>query len=408
MTQPSSSPGSNNPQPRKTNQPPAGIVNDLPNLPPSPSPAPGGNKTIGNQSMIINDLLPPGGAPPAGQMIINDLPSPADQQRVQRMLVEEPKYPVNASASQQMIVNDMAYVDVAKKMQELQQMAGEQRTPRVSLSPQPMVINAPQPESKPRQEEPVRTPRTLPQKPELSPGPVIKRESPANPAGIINDKSQSSKAENPGQILTREARRPAPPPQSISDVPAPQQPQSRPKTQTQTVPPASPTQVQENSSPKEQKKGKKPVDPNSLEAGYSGRTMTPSLIGCVILTALVVWAGMKYLSQVLSQDLLLMTLGGVVGCIWAMQLIRWGYRVLCFKYRLTQEQLTVRRGLLYGKPVQVPRTEILKVTISANLLEKMLGVGKVVVERNDPKSPKIELEGVRRPKEFVDRLQQAK
>jgi membrane protein YdbS with pleckstrin-like domain len=137
---------------------------------------------------------------------------------------------------------------------------------------------------------------------------------------------------------------------------------------------------------------------------YSSRTMTPSLILCSALTVLLVWSCVNYLPV---EWWLLMFSSGL-GAIWVMQLVRWGYRMVSFRYRLTSEHLKVHRGWLYGKPVQVPRCQIIKVSISANLLEKLLGVGKVVVEVKDGNPGKVELEGVRTPRELLQRIEPAK
>jgi hypothetical protein len=147
----------------------------------------------------------------------------------------------------------------------------------------------------------------------------------------------------------------------------------------------------------------KTQDGHEWLGGYAGRTMMPSTIFSGGLSGLLGWASLRFLPDHMKWETMLAGLGA----IWVLQLVRWGYRVWLYRYRLTSEHLFLHRGLLYGRPVQIPRCQILKVSISANLLEKILGVGKVVIESQEPKdgkSTRHELEGVRSPNEFIQKI----
>jgi hypothetical protein len=147
----------------------------------------------------------------------------------------------------------------------------------------------------------------------------------------------------------------------------------------------------------------KSANPEEWTGSYSGRAMAPSLILCLGLSILAVWLAVRYIPS----DWCLEFLGATIGGLWLLHLVRWGYRVSSYRYRLTREHLHLHRGLLYGRPVSVPRTQILRVSVSANLVERVLGVGRIVVEVQEPKDGKsttVELEGILQPTDVVQRL----
>lgn len=427
------------PEPRKAKtqrQAPAtpGIINDLPDAV-APASA---------QSMIINDLRPSPSSPPAQQMIINDL-APEGGRIGQQMIVNDLPTPDAAGAPQQMVVNDMAFSDLVKGLEALTRgelPAGSQMIvndlaatppPRVSAraapTTPPSAARITPPSLQPRPSpvplgpdgQPLRTVRKTLAQPGASPvGPspltaAAQSSPPAEARALRPQPTPQPMVINTPQPLVKPRReeRPESAPSRV-EAPMPQRsapsPMKAPVTCPEEIsiplnPPKSTTPATERTnkkSPHSKPTAKtKPANPDEWSTHYAGRTMVPSLVGCVALTAVIVGLSLRFLPQ----EWIPLTLFATLGFIWMTQLVRWSYRVMLFRYRLTREHLHLHRGLLYGRPVQVPLEKIAKVSVSANLVEKMLGVGKVVVEIKDHTPAQVELEGVRQAKEVVAKLE---
>jgi membrane protein YdbS with pleckstrin-like domain len=122
-----------------------------------------------------------------------------------------------------------------------------------------------------------------------------------------------------------------------------------------------------------------------------------------MLTALVVWACPKFLPA----DLLWMTVGTLIAAIWSMQLIRWAYRVLGYRYRLTNEGLYHGKGWLYAGTARTGFAEIKRVSSSRGFIGIVTQVGNVSVEvAEGEKSTIVLLEGVRLPQLVAAKIQE--
>jgi membrane protein YdbS with pleckstrin-like domain len=407
-----------------------GIINDLPD-PASPT---------STQSMIINDLRPSPASPPAQQMIINDL-APEAGRGGQQMIVNDVPMPDTATAAQQMVVNDMAFSDLVKGLEALTRgelPAGSPAAaddpaaapaPRVTARAAPipgpaparpaLQANQPRPSPVPLgpDGQPVRTVRkTLAQPGSIATGPSPLAPSPLQPQAADLRTARPQAAAQPMVINTpqplvkpRREDRPEPA-QRMHEHALPQRlaPDARTSAATMeavTIPLTPPKNTTQAAGKQPQKKEaaarSKPANPDEWNATYAGRTMLPSLMACLALTAGVVGLSVRFLPE----EWLPLVLFTTLGFIWMTQLVRWAYRVMLFRYRLTRQHLHLHRGLLYGRPVQVPLDKIAKVSVSANLVEKILGVGTVRVEVTDHTPAVVELEGIRQPREVVQKLE---
>ncbi len=424
MTKPTSHPEARRTQVQQPAAAPPGIINDLPAQPHAAT----------TQSMIINDLNPSGAAP-AQQMIINDIPSGPPPGIGQQMIINDVRLPQDNGAAQQMIVNDVAFNNLVKGLEALTR--GEvPKGPQPMPMPQPQPAPRPQPQAAPRNAPPqgvvpAPAPQPRPQATGPMPAPArsgagpqpmprpaaqvpapMPRPAPQPEAGAVRQPAQPQPMviNTPQPLVKPRREEPALPPQpapapvnrmaagaaarSILTTPAAEkQPAPRPERRA----PA------RKASAKSEAVRARATPGEEWRASYAGRTMMPSTIFCVGLSVLAVWTMLRFLPR----DWYLEFLAGTVGFIWLLQCVRWAYRVAGYRYRLTSEHLHLHRGLLYGKPVQVPRGQIVSVKISANIVEKLLGVGRVVVQHQNPKDGKsatVELEGIRQPAEVVQKL----
>lgn len=78
-------------------------------------------------------------------------------------------------------------------------------------------------------------------------------------------------------------------------------------------------------------------------------------------------------------------------------LLHAGYLVASTRYRLTTQRLFVQTGLIAKHLEEVELFRVKDVTLSQGMLQRMLGVGTVVVLSTDDTSPRLELTGLRDP-----------
>lgn len=136
---------------------------------------------------------------------------------------------------------------------------------------------------------------------------------------------------------------------------------------------------------------------------YSGWTMWPSFVGCLLLTAAIAWLVWRFLER----DLLQIAFLGVGTVLWVCQFARWGRRVFGFNYRLTTRRLFRDTGYFRQNRLPIDLKSITDVFVRQNGLEKYFGVGRVVVRLADPRYPPIVLEGVVEPLAIADLIRTA-
>ena len=88
--------------------------------------------------------------------------------------------------------------------------------------------------------------------------------------------------------------------------------------------------------------------------------------------------------------------------LWAGQVVRGGYRLWAFRYRLTSRKLYRERGRLYPTDEPLDLATISKVEVERTRIQFFMGVGDVVVHSEESsKRPPMDLSGVRWPKKFA-------
>jgi hypothetical protein len=134
---------------------------------------------------------------------------------------------------------------------------------------------------------------------------------------------------------------------------------------------------------------------------YAGRTMVPSLVLCGLVTAAVLGTG-AYLA--LARDPpplhLRYTAYGLLTALWLVQLLRLGHRTISLTYRLTTHRLLRDHGFIRPAAGEVPLACVTAVRVKRTALERLLGVGRVLVVARDQARPLI-LHGVHRPERIA-------
>ena len=96
----------------------------------------------------------------------------------------------------------------------------------------------------------------------------------------------------------------------------------------------------------------------------------------------------------------------VVG-IGLLLLLRAWYLVASTRYRLTTQRLFVQRGLVAKHLEEVELFRVKDVTLDQGFVQRLLGVGTVVVLSTDDTTPRLELAGILKPVEAKETLRSA-
>ncbi len=144
------------------------------------------------------------------------------------------------------------------------------------------------------------------------------------------------------------------------------------------------------------------VDEDSIErevwwGSYSGWTMAPSFLVCCCATILVLWLA----ELLLPRGFVQLAVFGIGGAIWLFQLVRWGYRVVSYNYRLTNRRLYCDTGFFHQDRRRVDLNSIADVRVRRTLHEGLVGVGRIEITFQDSSQPALLLEGVRNPSEVA-------
>jgi len=133
---------------------------------------------------------------------------------------------------------------------------------------------------------------------------------------------------------------------------------------------------------------------------YAGRTMLPSFLVCLVLTGLIILLAWIFVGR----GQLKLTILGLGGLLWLVQLLRFAYRYFGFNYRLTSKRLFRSQS---RQPLQIPLADIAEVHVERNGFEKLVGVGRVVITFPDRTRPALVLAGVTKPNLVADQIRTA-
>jgi uncharacterized membrane protein YdbT with pleckstrin-like domain len=78
-------------------------------------------------------------------------------------------------------------------------------------------------------------------------------------------------------------------------------------------------------------------------------------------------------------------------------LLRVWYLVASTRYRLTTQRLFVQKGLIAKQLEEIELFRVKDVTVSQGFIQRLLGVGTVIVLSTDDTTPQLELAGIRKP-----------
>jgi hypothetical protein len=132
--------------------------------------------------------------------------------------------------------------------------------------------------------------------------------------------------------------------------------------------------------------------------GYDAAALLPSTVILGLITVAVVmfvrpFVAERYIAEFTTLPLL---------ALWAGQIVRGGYRLFKFRYRLTSQKLYRERGGLYPSDEPLDLATINKVEVQRTRVQFLMGVGDVVVHSEESSNrPPLDMSGVRWPKTFA-------
>jgi uncharacterized membrane protein YdbT with pleckstrin-like domain len=133
---------------------------------------------------------------------------------------------------------------------------------------------------------------------------------------------------------------------------------------------------------------------------YSMTTMVPSLLVCLILTGLIIWAAWKFVPRGYVQ----VTVLSLTGAVWLVQGVRWAYRVFGYNYRLTSRRIYADHGFLYRGYAALDLEAVASVQVKRTWTQRLLGVGQIWIVPTEEAKAALVLNGVRRPRALADRI----
>lgn len=136
---------------------------------------------------------------------------------------------------------------------------------------------------------------------------------------------------------------------------------------------------------------------------YSGWTMWPSFLVCLLLTGLLGWLDWRFVQRELSQTAFL----GLSTLLWLVQFTRFSARVFGYNYRLTTHRLFRDRGYSLKSRFNVNLKEIKQVHVRQSSLEKVVNVGRVVIHHAGSRGSPIVLEGIAQPVAVAQMIHEA-
>jgi hypothetical protein len=132
---------------------------------------------------------------------------------------------------------------------------------------------------------------------------------------------------------------------------------------------------------------------------YSTRTMLPSTLVCLVLTAAIVGGTWTLVEKRYVQ----WTVWTLAGAVWIVQTSRWWRRVFGINYRLTTRRLLIDKGHWRPWRCDIDLTAITHVEVRLHRFGRWTNVGRIVVHTKSESVPLV-LEGIRGPAVVAARM----
>ncbi|GIX01916.1 MAG: hypothetical protein KatS3mg112_0853 [Thermogutta sp.] len=159
-------------------------------------------------------------------------------------------------------------------------------------------------------------------------------------------------------------------------------------------------------------RGPKRGDPDIelWKASYSPRGMIGTWITLGIITIIVIVVDILLMQSPLKDNAGLLwgiTLG-LIALAWLVFLAIAWYRKMTIQYRLTTYRFYHQKGFIFRTVDSMEVIDIDDIAMHQNLLERLVGVGRVILRTKDTSDPILILHGVPNPLEAFKKLDKAR
>jgi membrane protein YdbS with pleckstrin-like domain len=132
---------------------------------------------------------------------------------------------------------------------------------------------------------------------------------------------------------------------------------------------------------------------------YSAKALFGQIVAAIVITVIAT-IGAAFWNTSAGW----MTLAVVLLVLWAALALTLAYRRLTVRYRLTTYRFFHERGLLSRVTDRLEVIDIDDVTVRQGMVERMLGVGTIVMRSSDCSDPKLSLPGIDDVKTVADMI----
>lgn len=147
-----------------------------------------------------------------------------------------------------------------------------------------------------------------------------------------------------------------------------------------------------------------PADERDLAfCEYDPRTLLPSSVVLAGVTVALMVIATPLMPATLRTELLIAPLAA----LWLVQLVRWGYRLMAFDYRLTSHHLIRRLGRLYPLDEPMALATVARVVVRRSPFDRLAGTGTVRVFLESADRPPLAMPGIRQPWAFAAQIEMA-
>ena len=141
---------------------------------------------------------------------------------------------------------------------------------------------------------------------------------------------------------------------------------------------------------------------------YSGWAMFPTWILLVLITAGAIFLGVVISRRMEHPLTVWAVLFGIVALLWIYHLLLYLYRRYTVSYRVTTYRFYSEKGLLFRSVNAMEIIDIDDMSLEQNLLERIVGVGRVVLRTKDPSDPFFVISGLKDPQTAFEKIDGAR
>lgn len=140
------------------------------------------------------------------------------------------------------------------------------------------------------------------------------------------------------------------------------------------------------------------------DGSYSHLAMIGTWVGGAVMTVAVVVLGL--LANAPGSGWLVILVG--LGLMWLGMAATYAYRRLSVHYRLSTQRLITESGILWRTVDRVELIDIDDVTYRQGPVERLFGVGSILVSSSDRTTPELTLPGIEEVREVADTIDDAR